>query len=109
MKYFESIAEIVPWIRQSGADLLNRKGAEALAELEALAARDADVRTLDDYVAGLEVLHGWTLSTYNAGVWGVVFTNSKWEELPRVPCLEGSTPDEARAKAAAWVREQGKP
>lgn len=85
---------------------------ELAAQLSALDAADAqalaDVRTLDEYVEKLGRGFGWTVSVYRGGVYGVVFTNDNWEEQQGVPCLEGATPVEARAKAAAWVREQAK-
>jgi hypothetical protein len=74
------------------------------AELAALIARDADVRTLDD----------WRKARHWRGVECITFSDV--QETVRLwyggrlaaDEFTGSTPDEARAKAAAWVREQGK-
>jgi hypothetical protein len=57
-------------------------------------ARDADVRTLDDWVIYLPALHSYAL---DGGSFILMIANRHHK-------FQGATPDEARAKAAAWVR-----
>jgi hypothetical protein len=69
-------------------------------------ARDADVRTLDAWASAAE----WRY--YETRPWGVhtrqrcVLCEDPGSEV-RPRAFDGATPDEARAKAAAWIREQG--
>jgi hypothetical protein len=85
------------------ADMIRKADGE-LDRLEAMVARDADVRTLDD----------WRKARHWRGVECITFSDV--QETVRLwyggrlaaDEFTGSTPDEARAKAAAWVREQGK-
>lgn len=66
-------------------------------------ARDADVRTLDDWVAHVDGRHCAMGKAFGLDV-------TKLHDLdlwgPLGKAFDGATPDEARAKAAAWVREQ---
>jgi hypothetical protein len=77
----------------------------------------ADVRTLDEW-AGMRPLHdpdrmaGWKWSLVDEGVLDAPdrfmceLRNLRCPEDEDGECFTGPTPDAARAKAAAWVREQ---
>ena len=68
-----------------------------LAELEAMAVRDADVRTLDEWAHG-----GRSWDVYRGRFFSVELRDSMRGELHD---FEGQSADEARARAAAWARE----
>lgn len=80
----------------------------ALDVLQALIKRDDDVRTLDDWARGVRSLEwqccdcGLPKDDENACCTLMFADDSELE-------FYGSTTDEARAKAAAWVRKQVKP
>lgn len=78
--------------------------AVSLAELKPLVQALADVRTLDDWAK--HTGRHWAINDEGDDVTGpywCVFTLQGGHMLLGTP---GQTPDEARAKAAAWVREQ---
>lgn len=87
-----------------GADVMSTGECDALKEqLRADAQALADVRTLDDWqsLRGRQV-EQWTHDplTY------VELRERNGDELTAHVVVFADTPDEARAKAAAWVREQ---
>jgi hypothetical protein len=116
VKYFNSVSEIIPWIRGEGGSLINPKGEEALAELEAIVARDADVRTLDEWAkqetaamatdrrprfnreAALQVFGDLEPPSCTFHLTDLT-TNVNKE-------FEGPNPDAARRAAAEWLRGQ---
>jgi hypothetical protein len=75
---------------------------EAIERLEADARALADMRTLDDWRA-VSPERTWLMSG-DGWSWCRLYDHST--NGPQVYAGEGATPDEARAKAAAWVREQ---
>jgi hypothetical protein len=77
------------------------------AEFAALVARDADVRTLDDWAKAPEYR---SITYYSWGIGGNprVVLRDEGAEPQDDHTFRGATPDEARAKAAAWIREQGR-
>lgn len=75
-------------------------------ELHSILRRDADVRALDDW-AHADTMRFWDCGRTAAGdEWHCALFRAA-EDMEE--CLFAATPDEARAKAAAWVREQVKP
>jgi hypothetical protein len=85
----------------------------ALAQLEADAQALADVRTLDDWAADRDRDEGPMSASHstrrpennNRGDW-VAHLFSGYEGDEDSHDFQGATPEAARAKAAAWVREQ---
>jgi hypothetical protein len=69
------------------------------AHLAALIARCADIRTLDDWVAGDPILNAYAV---DGGSLVLIVDRHRRK-------FYGATPDEARAKAAAWVRKNTTP
>lgn len=80
---------------------------KALAELRADDQALADVRTLDAHARRLGYAWSWELTSFPDS-YDVSFTDGDRNALYPAPLFEGATPDEARAKAAAWVREHAK-
>lgn len=89
------------------------RGQAAFDALEAMAARDADVRTLDDAATPESF---WRVKPEGPNGAGPTCARMVWvDDQLRSPGhwlsaeeFDGATPDDARAKAAAWVREQGR-
>lgn len=73
------------------------------AELAALIARDADVRTLDEWASTAGRRYETRRRFNNTAQWACYLDV---EHGPYIAPFFGATPDEARAKAAAWVRER---
>jgi hypothetical protein len=77
--------------------ILQRNMPELLADAQAL----ADMRTLDEWAAGQPIrTPSPSPHRTEVGDWFIWLSTGKY--------FDGPTPEAARAKAAAWVREQGK-
>lgn len=75
----------------------------ALAQLRADAQALADVRTLDEWAR--ECFGGWNTAPGFRAEW---YRCSVYNAAMTTKTFDGRTPDEARAKAAAWARGQAK-
>jgi hypothetical protein len=111
-KFYDDVAALIALLAYDG----RLKAAEADAlyiEIGKRAARDADVRTLDDWQReGTPRCEHWYVThTVNGRTdWYrcSLLSHAAKEECVNHFMGDGATPDEARAKAAAWVREQGR-
>lgn len=93
----ETVTAIAACIERSRGFIPEGIKRAVIEELRAVVARDADVRTLDDWAAA-NIDAPPPVAACGPFV--------DWVVLVRRQAFRGATPDEARAKAAAWVREQ---
>ena len=104
-KFFGDVAALIALLASDGrltaaqADELYIENGKRQADAQAL----ADVRTLDDWARGEK---GRSHDTGFAFDGLGYFCTLQERTVIKVQAFEAATPDEARAKAAAWVREQ---